>query len=484
MNIAVVGGGTRCLALLELINKHAFQNLSTIVVAVADIKNDAPGFVKANEMGLFTTNDYNDFFDRDDINLIVELTGNKGVFIDILSKKKDDVWAISHRIAALFWDLGFISAQQDIKNKLEKIRFTHRMFNVLINEMIQEDIMVIGSDFRILNMNETLLKKVGLEREEVLGQYCYQIIHKQNEPCSGKNHKCPLIQTLKTHKPSKETHIHKNKDDKDVYYSISTYPIFEKNEVIGAIEVSRDITLDINVRQTMMQQDKLASLGKLAATIAHEINNPLATVLTYIRLMIKLISLNRFSPERLEDISRYLATMESETARCGDIVKNLLAFSRQSKITFSSHSIVNIIDRALILIAHDLKIKEIQLKKSIESNMPKIQCDFNQIQQVLLALMYNASEALQKGGILTVTANRSVAAEGFLEVVISDTGCGIAEEDMENIFEPFFTTKEEGKGVGLGLAVAYSIIHRHNGTIAVESELDKGSMFKVLLPFE
>jgi two-component system NtrC family sensor kinase len=234
----------------------------------------------------------------------------------------------------------------------------------------------------------------------------------------------------------------------------------------------------------MMQQDKLASLGKLAATIAHEINNPLATVLTYIRLMIKLISLNRFSPERLEDISRYLATMESETARCGDIVKNLLAFSRQSKITFSSHSIANIIDRALILIAHDLKIKEIQLKKSIESNMPKIQCDFNQIQQVLLALMYNASEALQKGGILTVTANRSVAAEGFLEVVISDTGCGIAEEDMENIFEPFFTTKEEGKGVGLGLAVAYSIIHRHNGTIAVESELDKGSMFKVLLPFE
>jgi len=484
MNIAVVGGGTRCLALLELINKHAFQKLSSIVVAVADIKNDAPGFVKANEIGLFTTNDYNDFFDRDDINLIVELTGNKDILIDILSKKKDDVLAISHRIAALFWDLGFISAQQDIKNKLEKIRFTHRMFNVLINEMIQEDIMVIGSDFRILNINETLLKKVGLEREEVLGQYCYQIIHKQNEPCSGKNHTCPLIQTLKTHKSSKETHIYKNKDHKDVYYSISTYPIFEKNEVIGAIEISRDITLDINARQTMVQQEKLASLGKLAATIAHEINNPLATVLTYIRLLIKLISLNRFSPERLEDISRYLATMESETARCGDIVKNLLAFSRQSKTTISSHSIADIIDRALILIAHDLEIKEIQLKKSIEPNMPKVLCDFNQIQQVLLGLMYNASEALQKGGTLTVTANRSVAAEGFLEVVISDTGCGIAGEDMENIFEPFFTTKEEGKGVGLGLAVAYGIITRHNGTIAVESELDKGSTFKVRLPCE
>ena len=484
MNIAVVGGGTRCLALLELINKHAFQKLGTIVVAVADIKNDAPGFVKANEMGLFTTNDYNDFFDMYDIDLIVELTGNNDIFIDIVLKKKIYVLAISHRIALLFWDIGCISAQEDMKSKFEKMRLTHHMFNVLINEMIQEDIMVIGSDYRIININEKFLKRLGLKHEEVIGQYCYQITHKQNVPCSGKNHRCPLIQTLKTHKPSKVTHIHKDKDYKDVYYSVSTYPIFEKNEVIGAFEVSRDITLDINARQTMMQQDKLASLGKLAATIAHEINNPLATVLTYIRLMIKLISLNRFSPERLEDISRYLATMESETARCGDIVKNLLAFSRQSKINISSHSIANIIDRALILMAHDLKIKEIQLKKSIESNMPKVQCDFNQIQQVLLGLMYNASEALQKGGTLTVTANRSVAAEGFLEIVISDTGCGIAGEDMENIFEPFFTTKEEGKGVGLGLAVAYGIITRHNGTIAVESELDKGSMFKVRLPCE
>lgn len=111
--------------------------------------------------------------------------------------------------------------------------------------------------------------------------------------------------------------------------------------------------------------------------------------------------------------------------------------------------------------------------------MPKVQCDFRQIQQVLLGLMYNASEAMQKGGTLTVTANRSVAVEGFLNVVISDTGCGIADEDMENIFEPFFTTKEEGKGVGLGLAVAYGIITQHNGKVAVESELDKGSMFKV-----
>ena len=481
MNIAVVGGGFRCRILLELIEKHVFAELKPNIVAVADINDDAPGFLKAKEKGLFITNDYNEFFDRDDIDLIIELTGDNEVFFDILSKKKKSVRAINHHTARLFWEVGVSSIQEQTSEELEK---TKTMYRLVLNDLIQDDVMVIDLNYRILDVNDILLAKLGLEREKVIGHYCYEISHHQDVPCSGKQHPCPLAEVKETLEHARATHIHLDKDNQKIYYSISCYPLFENNELVSVVEVSKDITKDITWKKALMQQDKLASLGKLAATIAHEINNPLATVLTYIRLMIKLISRNRFSPERLEDISRYLTTMESETARCGDIVKNLLAFSRQSKINISSHSIADIIDRALFLISHDLKIKEIQLKKNIESNIPKVQCDFRQIQQVLLGLMYNASEAMQKGGTLTVTADKSVTAEVFLEVVISDTGCGIAGEDMDNIFEPFFTTKEEGKGVGLGLAVAYGIIAQHNGTIAVESELDKGSTFKVRLPCE
>jgi len=479
MNIAVVGGGFRCRILIELIEKHVFAELKPKIVAVADTNDDAPGFLKAKEMELLTTNDYNDFFDRDDIELIIELTGDNEVFFDILSKKKKSVRAINHHTARLFWEVGSSSIQEQTNEELEK---TKTMYKLVLNDLIQDDVMVIGLHYRILDINDILLTKLGLEREEVIGRYCYEISHHQDVPCSGKEHPCPLAEVKETHEHARATHIHLDKDNQKIYYSISCYPLFENNELVSVVEVSKDITKDIKWKKGLMQQDKLASLGKLAATIAHEINNPIAAVLTYIRLMIKLISRNRFSPERLEDISRYLATMESETARCGDIVKNLLAFSRQSQITVSSHSIADIIDKALILISHDLKIKEIQLKKSIESNIPNVQCDFRQIQQVLLGLMYNASEAMQKAGTLTVTASRSVATERFLEVAISDTGCGIAGKDMENIFEPFFTTKEEGKGVGLGLAVAYGIITQHNGTIAVESELDKGSTFKIRLP--
>jgi two-component system NtrC family sensor kinase len=234
-------------------------------------------------------------------------------------------------------------------------------------------------------------------------------------------------------------------------------------------------------QEQVIRTEKLASLGKLSATIAHEINNPLAAVLNYTRLIGKLIARDRFTPERLKDISRYLGTMESETAKCGEVVKSLLAFSRQSGTNFKAHRMEKIIDRALILIAHDLEMKEIRVKKEIAPRLPKVLCDLRQMQQALLNLMSNASEAMTKGGTLTVAASRSKD-KGFLEIRVSDTGCGIPEEDVKNIFEPFFTTKEEGKGVGLGLSVVFGIMANHNGSVEVDSKVGKGSTFRICLP--
>ncbi|MCP4682361.1 MAG: GAF domain-containing protein [Desulfobacterales bacterium] len=234
-----------------------------------------------------------------------------------------------------------------------------------------------------------------------------------------------------------------------------------------------------NAREQVIRSEKLASLGKLAATVAHEINNPLAAVLTYIKLIMKIISRDSFVPGRTGDISGYLKTMESETARCGEIVRNLLAFSRQSSIVVKPQNVEEIIDKTLMLIAHDLEMNEIDVVKDIEPDVPMVQCDFKRIQQALLNLMSNAAEAMTKGGFLTVAVSRS---EGNVEIVVSDTGCGISVKDQKNIFEPFFTTKEEGKGVGLGLSVVFGIISRHNGTIEVKSQKGKGSAFKVCLP--
>ncbi|OPX40319.1 MAG: hypothetical protein B1H13_07855 [Desulfobacteraceae bacterium 4484_190.3] len=237
-----------------------------------------------------------------------------------------------------------------------------------------------------------------------------------------------------------------------------------------------------DTQDQLIRTEKLASLGKLAATIAHEINNPLAAVLNYIRLMIKLVAREHFTAGKLNDISRYLATMESETARCGEIVKNLLAFSRQSRMTMANHNVGEIIDKTVALISHELELKQIRVVKNLQDNLPPVFCDFRQIQQVMLNLLSNSSEAMTKGGTLTISANGRED-EKFLEICVSDTGCGIPENLLDNIFEPFFTTKEEGKGVGLGLSVVYGIIARHNGSIEVKSEPGKGTSFRVLLPF-
>ena len=250
-------------------------------------------------------------------------------------------------------------------------------------------------------------------------------------------------------------------------------------------EKTRKALEDVSAAQEqVMRTEKLASLGKLAATIAHEINNPIAVVLTYIRLMLKLIGRQHFTPERLEDINRYLATMEAETSRCGEIVKNLLAFARQSHIDMKANSIKKIIDRTLPLVSHDLELRGIRLVKKLEEHIPDVQCDFKQIQQVVLNVLSNAAEAMTEGGAVILQVCRA-AKEDYVEVVVTDTGCGIPPENMKDIFEPFFTTKEQGKGVGLGLAVVYGIVARHHGTVEVESPPvggESGSRFRIRLP--
>ena len=250
-------------------------------------------------------------------------------------------------------------------------------------------------------------------------------------------------------------------------------------------EKTRKALEDVSAAQEqVMRTEKLASLGKLAATIAHEINNPLAVVLTYIRLMLKLVGRQHFTPERLEDINRYLATMEAETGRCGEIVKNLLAFARQSQIDMRANSIRKIIDRTLPLVSHDLELRGIRLVKNLEEDIPDVQCDFKQIQQVLLNVLGNAAEAMTEGGTLTLQVCQAAKGD-YVEVVVTDTGCGIPPENLEDIFEPFFTTKEEMKGVGLGLAVVYGIVARHHGTVEVESPPvggESGSRFRIRLP--
>lgn len=233
------------------------------------------------------------------------------------------------------------------------------------------------------------------------------------------------------------------------------------------------------VHKTLLSSEKMASIGKLAATVAHEINNPLFGILTYARLVLRELLKHELSNR--DEMAEQLQTIERESKRCGELVKNLLTFSRQAPSNREPNELNTIVHRAALLVKHKLDMQNIELRENLAAEMPPVECDANQIQQVVLVLMVNASEAMAKGGTLEVATGVDEGTEqGFVRV--KDTGCGIPEDVLPRIFDPFFTTKEDQNRTGLGLAVAHSIVEQHAGDITVRSAPGDGTEFTVRLP--
>jgi signal transduction histidine kinase len=199
--------------------------------------------------------------------------------------------------------------------------------------------------------------------------------------------------------------------------------------------------------------------------------------------MIKILGRGDPDGEQRNKFSNYLALVESETARCSKIVSNLLAFSRKSEFEFREVSIDELLERCVILSRHKMDLQDIKVRLDVGADLPNIWGDFNQIQQCIINLIFNAVDAMPGGGVLTV---RSLcpAGEGFVHIRVEDTGCGIQNEDLPHVFDPFFTRKGEGKGLGLGLSTVCGIIERHRGSISVESEPGRGSVFTIRLPVD
>ncbi len=268
---------------------------------------------------------------------------------------------------------------------------------------------------------------------------------------------------------------------------VSAATLFEGPTEIGLVAFFRDLRELRKLEQQfddqarLLQQDKLISLGRLAASVVHEINNPMTGMLNYVRLMAKIAGRRALETDDLEKFGRYLELVETELSRCSRIVSNLLAFSRKSELEFSELDLNDLLRRCLLLSQHKLELQGIQVRTELAPGLPRLRGDVNQIQQAIINLIFNAVDAMPQGGLLTLTTALD-STRGWAEVRVLDTGHGIPEEDLPRIFEPFFTTKPRGQGLGLGLATVSGIIERHKGTLSVTSTPGKGSEFSFRLP--
>jgi len=367
----------------------------------------------------------------------------------------------------------------------EELAKTFIFQNSLIESSI-DGIMGCDRNDKVIIYNRSMEKILGYRKEEVIKTAPYQQFFPvgdaqrfkealQSDEYGGKN-RLSLY----------ESHLLSNKGD-DVPVQLSATVLFDGKEEIGMVAFFRDLREIRRLEQQcadqvrLLHQDKMMSLGRLAASVVHEINNPLAGILNYVRLMIKILGRGAPNPEQMEKFQKYLGVVESETDRCSRIVSNLLAFSRKSKMEFAEVNVNEVLERSLMLSQHKMTLQNIQTMTELDSKIPAVQGDFNQLQQCIINLLFNAIDAMPDGGTLVLVSGFD-RKTNVVEIKVKDTGCGISKENLHHIFEPFFTTKTEGKGLGLGLSTVFGIVDRHKGSIEVRSEAGQGATFTIRLP--
>jgi len=364
-----------------------------------------------------------------------------------------------------------------------------RTFNFQQNliESSIDGIMGCDKEGKVITFNKSLEKMLGFSKEEVRGKISFEQFFPVGAAERFRDELYSEEQGGERRLFLYETNLLSKTGDK-VPVQLSATVLLEEQEEVGIVAFLRDLRELRRLEQQfadqarLLHQDKMISLGRLAASVVHEINNPLAGILNYVRLMIKILNREALKKEQVEKFQRYLNLVESETDRCSKIVSNLLAFSRQSKMEFNDMDVNELLQKCIMLSQHKLTLQNIQIKTDFSSQIPAISGDFNQIQQCVINLIFNAIDAMPEGGLLSMSTSYNQN-NAVVEIKVTDTGCGISGEDISHIFDPFYTTKKEGKGLGLGLSTVYGIIDRHKGTISVNSEVGKGSVFTLKLPY-
>ncbi|MGC9963926.1 MAG: ATP-binding protein [Syntrophobacteraceae bacterium] len=493
MKIAIIGGGKRCRTFLEMFDARRFPKLRAEIVAVADPNPDAVGIRLAREKNIYTTGDYKDFFAIKSLDLVIELTGKEELLDDFLRNKPAKMRVLEAAISRIFGD---------VLRMREEYLFTKRHIDLVEGIMdslflsMRDWVLVLQPDFKVLDANEAFLNAVCTSKEEIIGKFCFQAACGLTDHCGGEGFDCPVKRSLETGAISHAILEGAGQEGSGRYHEITAVPLKAADGRIQlVVECFRDITdeLEKKVEQKtlalkldlmrLIHEEKMISLGKLAAGAVHEINNPLSGINALARLMQKELESGDIDPASKDRFIYYLNLISTESVRCSGIVRDLLQFSRQSRGARVFFQLNETVSKAIHFIGFRLEAQNIQVQTRLCEELPQLIGDQSQIQQCLLNLLFNAIDAMPDGGELAVSTywDRS---RGQIRLEIADSGTGIPKEFVSRIFEPFFSTKSRDKGVGLGLSVVYGIVKEHGGSIFVRSKEGAGARFIIKFPLK
>ncbi len=374
------------------------------------------------------------------------------------------------------------------KEKAETSQELVKIFSLQKNliESSMDGILACDDKDVIVTYNRSMEQILGYKKEDVLHKMTLDQIFVAGEDRRLKDEMASEKYGGKNRLSLYETTLVGNSDRK-VPVQVSATVLFDQNKANGLVCFIRDLReirkleREVADQARILHQDKMMSLGRLAASVVHEINNPLAGILNYLRLMLRIIGRGSLTEEHKEKFRKYLEIVENETSRCSQIISSLLTFSRKSPPSFSKVQVEELLTRCIILSQHKLELSNIQLESYIEPGIPSVEGDFNQLQQCVINLIFNAIDVMPDGGKLKLEG-RYDTGKRMAMITVKDSGPGISSDDLPHIFEPFFTTKKEGYGVGLGLATVYGIVEHHKGTVHVESRPGEGAAFTIQLP--
>jgi len=391
--------------------------------------------------------------------------GHKGGLDPLNSEEVDLVQVLAGQAATAFMNGRLYRSLQEKAAELERLT----EYNQSILESIDSGILVLDLDGRVARWNRALESLYGVPREQVIGKALGEIFPESFlEALRG---------SLVLGRQEEIAHIYKlhlnTAHDRSLMVNVSVAPFLEvSGERWGTILILEDITARVSLEQQLQHSEKMASVGLLAAGVAHEVNTPLAGISSYTQML-------RQQVEPDDSRSQLLEKIEGQTFRAAKIINNLLNFSRSDRAEFQDLDLNKVVLDVLSLVEHQLDSARIKVVKELDLELPSVRGNENRLQQVFFNLIINALHAMRGGGWLTLATR---CEEGNVVAEVRDTGHGIKGENIKRIYDPFFTTKGIGRGTGLGLSVSYGILQEHGGAIFVDSMPGKGTTFRLTLP--